>query len=80
MKAMICTSAGEVWEYESPTRDLVDVYLLDHLRGAMSFGQKAFALVLDGQATWFVIVESNSTVWLEPAKFFERLNVENQLF
>lgn len=79
MKATIFTSAGEVREYESPAKDLVDAYLLDHLRGAMSFGQKAFALVLDGQATWFVIVESNSSVWLEPANFFERLEVESRL-
>lgn len=73
------SSRGECNKQTFSHKDLADAHLLDHIRGAMSFGHKAFALVENGDTVSYVIVEGNCTEWLSPAQFFQRVRVEDFL-
>lgn len=57
-------------------KDLADANLLDILRGKMSFGNKAFAIV-ESEKVEIVFIEQNTTVWIEPKEFFNKCLCHN---
>ena len=68
---MMFSSNGELETSDFDDRDMVDVYLLDHLRGHMSFSNRAFAVVQSDKQE-YVIIEDNCTCWMSPEDFFEK--------
>jgi len=61
------------------SKDLVDSTLLDLLRGKMSFGNKAFALVQNEKENQVAYVEDNVTKWTTLTDFFAKINLQNKL-
>lgn len=80
LKFTLLTSDGQITRSDFNQKDLGAAYLLDNLRGAMSFGNKAFALVehTDGKLEYAVII-GNDLAWLSPAEFFSRVNIASSL-
>lgn len=68
----IYSSNGEILKETCSDHDYADVYLLDHLRGQMSFGNKAFAIVEHDGESEFVVIDGNCTEWMSQAEFLNQ--------
>jgi len=73
------SSKGEYNQISFDNKNLADSYLLDHIRGAESFGHKAFAVIKMKNDIQFVIIENNCTRWLSPNQFFSLSFTDHQL-
>lgn len=79
LKTTLVSSDGTIINEEFSQKDLADAYLLDMIRGKMSFGQKAFAIVSENEIAKYVIIKDNNTKWMTADEFFVVIDIESQL-